>query len=227
MNSFASIAKSQKGFTIIEIMVAMSLIVLIFAIVPISSSFNSHTQLQTTISDLERAVRFANNEAILRNKIVRIRFLLNGEQQEYTIEFGTNSDLILPEAVDLSKLSIKDREEQEKKQGKLDSQFSVVDELYDENKKVSSGVYIYGIATSYNESLITADEFSIYFYPTGERDNALIIFSTDEEIAHLIIPPFEQTTFKEYYIFTDIEMEDFDGSLESKAQDMYTEWLKN
>ncbi len=227
MNSFKENLTSQKGFTIIEIMVAMSLIVLIFAIVPITTSYNSHSQLQKALSDFERAVRFANNEAILRNKIVRIKIILGAEESEYTIEYGTNSDLILPESVDTSKLSIKEREEEQKKQQKLDSQFSVVDELYDENKKLPAGTFIYGVATSYYENLLMSDEMHIYFYPTGERDNALILLHTDIEMASLSIPPFEQTTYKDYYTFTEEELLQFDDTLESTSQDIYTEWIKD
>ena len=210
-------------------MVAMSLVVLIFALVPVVSPVSQHNQLKSTIEDLDRAVRFASNESILKNKIVRIKFDLSAEPQEYTIEFGKKATLVLPEAKDTEKLSIKEREQEEKAQSTFDSQFSTVDELYDKPKQVPDFVRIFGVASDYSvdNKMIEDGSVSIYFYPTGEKDNAIVILTTEEQVASISIPPFQEFTDKEYYNLEESELENLDDSLDNRAREMVSEWYRN
>lgn len=225
MNSFHN-KLGQRGFTIVEIMVALSLIVLIFALIPSASNDREHAKIQETLNDFDRAVRFAENESILRNVIVRIRINLDETPQKYTVEYGQSPNLILPEQKDLSRLSLKDREKEEARSKKLSSQFATVDELFNEDKEIDESLKVYGIATSYYQNLITEGEVSIYFYPTGEKDNALIILSNEYEVATLDIPPFENVTRDDYHPFSELELENPDDSAETKAREVFQQWLK-
>lgn len=207
-------------------MVALSLIVLIFALIPSGSNDREHQKIQETMEHFDRAIRFAENESVLRNVIVRLKINLDETPQKYTVQYGQSSNLILPEQKDLSRLSLKDRENEEKRSKKLSSQFVTVDELYDEDKEIDESLRVFGVATSYYQQLITEGEVSLYFYPTGEKDNALIIFANPYEMASLDVPPFEQITHDEYYPFNNIELENVDDSQENKAREIFDKWQK-
>jgi prepilin-type N-terminal cleavage/methylation domain-containing protein len=216
----------QHGFTIVEIMVALSLIVLIFTLIPTSSPEKDHATMQEAVDNIDRAVRFSNNESILRNAIVRIRFDLGTEPVEYLVEYGEGADLILEESKDLSKLSIKERARELAKSKKMDSQFVRVDEFVNENNKLPEGVSVYSIATTYYKNMITDGNASIYFYPTGERDSSIIIFNNGFELGTLIIPPFEQRTDDDYFPFSESELANLNDSLENKAKEVFDKWRK-
>ena len=101
----------DKGFTIVEILIALSLVGLVFTLV-INTSGTQRQDLENSISKIERAVRFATNESILRNSIVRISIDLDASPQTYVIEYGQGADFVLPQSVDLSDLSISEREKE-------------------------------------------------------------------------------------------------------------------
>ncbi len=223
---FKNTLKSNKGFTIVEILVALSLIGLIFTLVA-NVSGSSREYLENSISKIERAIRFATNESILRNSIVRIHIDLDAEPVEYSIEYGQGADLVLPQTVDLSRLSIKERETQLKKMEKLDSQFIKVEEFQSSNELLDEGVSVYGLVTTYTPDIIDSGHANIYFYPTGERDSALIVFYNEQEVATLSVSPFEDRTQTEFYLLSETELNNMEYSLEVKSKEVVDKWLKD
>lgn len=221
------ILSNQSGFSLLEIIVALVLIVLIVTLVPFGGADQEHDQLKDTMTKISRATRFSVNESILRNVIVRIKFDLEKFPIEYSVEAGKRADLVLPETQDLSRLSIKEREAVDESSKKFDNQFSAVAEFIDEPQVFPDAVKFYGLGTTYYSSLITEGEPSIYFYPTGEKDSAIVFLYTPLELAALEISPFEDTIRESFYQFTPRELEDFDSALESKAREIFEEWLQN
>lgn len=217
---------NQSGFSLLEIIVALVLIVVIVTLVPFGGADGEHDKLKETMTKIQRASRFSVNESILRNVIVRIKFNLDAMPAEYTIEYGKKADLVLPETQDLSRLSIKEREAIDESSKKFDNQFNPVTEFSDESKFFPDGIYFYGIGTTYYSSLLTEGSPSLYFYPTGERDSAIIFLYTPVEIAALEISPFEDTMRESYYTFSPAELENFNSSLESKAREIFEQWLR-
>lgn len=205
----------------------MVLIVAIFTMLPFSTEDQEHAALEDSIVKIERTVRFSVNEAILRNVIIRLKFDLNKEPISYIVEYGKKADLVLPEAKDLSRLSIRDREAELQVVKKFDGQFSPVDEFLDEKLELPEGIEIYGVGTTYYPSIVSDGEASIYFYPTGEKDSAIILLNNELELGTLSISPFEDKTEKDFYIFTETELQRFDSSLESKAKEKFEQWLKD
>lgn len=178
------------------------------------------------MTKIGRASRFSVNESILRSAIVRIKFNLETNPAEYAVEYGKRANLVLPETQDLSRLSIKEREAEDENSKKFDNQFNPVPEFIDEPQQFPELVSFYGLGTTYYSSLITEGTPSIYFYPTGEKDSAIIFLYTPLEIAALEISPFEDTMRETYYKFTPAELENFDYSLESKAREIFEQWLR-
>jgi hypothetical protein len=208
-------------------MVALVLVVMMFGLIPKGTFGGSRVDLENTVVDVERAVRFAVNESILRNAIVRLSFNISEEKKTYFVEYGSGANLILPEAVDESRLSIKEKEELEKTNKNLDAQFNKVDEFSEKDKVLPEDITITGIGSSYIGEIKYEGSIAIYFYPTGEKDNALIFFSSQDELITLDIPPFEDTTNKEYYTFTDQDKNNLLDSIDSIMKEKFEKWLRN
>lgn len=208
-------------------MVALVLVVMMFGLIPKGTFGGNREDLENSVVDIERAVRFAVNESILRNAIVRIAFNITEEKTTYAVEYGSGANLILPEVIDESKLSIKARKAREKEVKNLDSQFNRVDEFSDKEKVLPEGISITGIGSSYLNKIKYDGTIAIYFYPTGEKDSALIFFSSEDELITLDIPPFEDTTNKEYYTYSDSDKNNLIDSVDSIMKEKFESWLKN
>jgi len=202
------------------------LVVLIFSLIPSGTFGGNRKNLEESVLNIQRAVRFSVDEAILRNSMTRVLIDLDAEQVTYSVEYGPGAGLVLPEVVDESKLSISEKENQTKVLKGLNSQFKKVSEFSEEDKKLPEGIRISGVASSYLSSIKMDGKVAIYFYPTGERDNALIFFTSEDELASLDIPPFEDTTRKTYYTFTESEKVNFEDSVDVKMREMFESWLK-
>lgn len=215
----------QQGFSIVEILMAIGLVGIIFTLAS-SVSDTSRQSLDEAIGKLERSVRFATNESILRNSIVRINIDLNASPVEYLVEYGPGSDFVLPQAQDTSRLSIREREQEAEKFSKIDNQFMKVEEFSDSNELLPENIRIFGISSTYYPQIMDTGKVYIYFYPTGEKDNSIILFYSDEEIATLELSPFEEKTKIEYIPFSEQELANLEDSLENKTKDIVQKWLK-
>lgn len=217
----------QQGFSLIEVLMALFLMFVVVSIVPLGTGGDDRSKLEDTLSKIERSVRFATNEAILRNKIVRIKFELEEDPITYTVEYGQSANVILPEALDLEKLSLREREDELKRLEKLDSQFIPVPEFESDKEPLPDAVQFIGLGTSSLEELVKENNAYIYFYPTGEKDSAIVILNTIEEIGYLKIYPFEERTKREFYVFKETDIDDIDRSIERKSKEIFEQWLKN
>tara|TARA_Y100000780_G_scaffold231707_1_gene258322 strand:+ start:101410 stop:102090 length:681 start_codon:yes stop_codon:yes gene_type:complete len=216
----------HQGFSLVEIMVALMLVALVFAIIPTESRDEEHERLENAVNQIERAVRFANNESILRNSIVRVVIDLEASPQEMYVEYSTDGGLALPSFEDERDLSLSEREAKAKKVKNLDSQFQKVSEFSEENDKFPEEVQVVGLANSNKEEIIEAGKANIYFYPTGEKDASLVFLSTRDEMATVDIPPFENTTFSDYSIYTDAQLNNLDNAQTEKMKELHSEWIK-
>ena len=205
---------------------AIVLLVIIFTMIPVSIGESERDRLEVAITKIDRAISFATNESILRNVIVRLRIDLDADPMDYSVEYGQRADLVLPQSRDLSNLSLKDRLNELEKVKKLDLQFSAVDEFTSSKEPLPEGINIYGLGTSYSQKLIIEGSLNIYFYPTGEKDSAILFFHTSEEIATLTISPFENKTVDKFIPFSESELANLDYTLENKAKDIFEKWLK-
>ncbi len=206
---------------------ALLLVVTMFSLIPKGTFGGSRENLENTVLDIQRAVRFSVNESILRNSIVRISFNLSKDPVSYSVEYGPSGGLVLPEVQDESRMSLKEREGQQKVMKSLDSQFNKVDEFSEKDKTLPEGIRISGVASSYFESIKIDGDVAIYFYPTGEKDTSLVFFSTEEEMITLDIPPFEDNLTKEYYTFTQYDKNNLDDAIDSKMKEIFNKWLKD
>lgn len=221
----SKILSNQRGFSLIEILVALVLAALIFLAVPSSDHVQRHRNLKTAVDDLDRSVRFASNEAVLRNTVVRLRISLDKAPIEYTVEFGPAGNMPLPEMPEKTSKSLQEAKAEKEKQASLDRQFTKVEEFEDIKHDISADVTILGMATTTQKSLIKEGEANLYFYPTGEKDGGIIIFSTVEEIAYLEVAPFLNETNSVFEPLKTQSVAKLEDILQTRMDEVYKQWL--
>ncbi len=227
LNKLKSVLKEQKGFTLVEILVALLLVTIVLGLVS-SNPFSSRRNLDDALNYAERAIRFSSDESAMRNSVVRLHFNLEKDPQSYSVEYGPEGGFILkiPKAA-LSELSTSDAKKEKKRQSDVNRSFTKVKEFQESDKEMPMGVRILGVATSIQEAFLSENEASIYIYPTGEKDNAIIILSTDDEVVALTMEPFTQEFKRKYVSLGGETGDELEDKLQEVAKELYQEWLKN
>ena len=217
----------ERGFSLIEILVALLLASLILISFPSSDSTEKHRNLKSAVADIERAIGFASNESILRNTVVRLRISFEKEPIEYNVEYGPPGNMPLPDMPENNHKSLAEEEAEAAKISTLDGQFTKVVEFEEIRHALSEDVQILGVATSYQKKIITDKEASIYFYSTGEKDAALIFFATDDEVAYIDVQPFLSETRTVFEILNPESVAKKEDILQTKIDEVYKEWISH
>lgn len=223
------ILNNHHGFSLIEIMVALLLAAIIFVAVPTGDSSNKHRALQNAIDDFDRSVRFASNESVLRNRLVRLRVDLEQDPIQYIVEYGPGENLVLPDQTEdtATNLSLEEEKAALEAKKKLDGQFTKVEEFEDIRREINQDVNFIGLASTIQKKIMNEGQAVIYFYPTGERDGALIFLGTSEEMAWLEIEPFQNETRQSYYTFPPESVAKTSDLQQTKMDEIVKEWQKN
>jgi prepilin-type N-terminal cleavage/methylation domain-containing protein len=225
-NSLIKTLKSdQRGFSLIEILVALVLAAMIFLAVPSNEGAQRHRDLKTAVDDIDRSIRFASNEAVLRNTVIRLRISLEKSPVEYTVEYGPQGNLPLPDMPEKTTKSLQDEKDEADKRASLDRQFNKVEEFEDIKHDIAPSVDILAMASTSQKSLMKDGEATLYFYPTGEKDGGLIIFSTIEEIAYIEVAPFLAETNSVFEPLKTSSVAKLDDILQTRVDEVYKEWL--
>ncbi len=213
---------NQKGFSLIEILIALALVALVLAVV-VGDSFSSRNKLEEIVSLVERSMRSSVDEAALRNVITRINFKLDEEVQEFAVEYGPDADFVIPTSlVKIATVeSVSENELRQSETQKVDKQFNRVKELAEKPFEVEYPVRILGIGTRITGAFVVEGSASIYVYPTGERDAAFIVLATDQELAVLTTQPFNDEITIDYHLLG--EENEFSQKLE-KAEELFKGW---
>ncbi len=223
------ILNNHHGFSLIEIMVALLLAAIIFVAVPTGDSSSKHRALQNAIDDFDRSVRFASNESVLRNRIVRLRIDLEKDPIEYIVEYGPGENLVLPDMTDVKvdDLSLEEQKVALDNAKKLDGQFTKVEEFEDIRREINQDVTFIGLASTIQKNIMNEGQAVLYFYPTGERDGALIFLGTNEEMAWLEIEAFQNETTQAFYTFPTESVAKTSDLQQTKMDEIVKEWQKD
>jgi len=220
-------SKRANGFTLIEILVSMALLVFILLLGATLSNTDSRQQINETLDAFDRAIRFASSEATLKNTVVRLKLSLDKKPQQYSVEYSTDTSLRLIEFKDTSSMSIKDREAYQKKQDQISKQFSGHSQFAEIKKDLDDNIKILGMGTTRYPVFVSEFEAQLYLYPSGEKDGGLIIFASDSELAALYIYPFSEETEVKYFPMDPIDTEDAyerEMKLIDQAKGIFQEW---
>lgn len=203
---------------------ALTLAALMFLAIPSSDSTQRHRDLKNAIDNIDRAVRFAQNEAILRNAIVRLRLDLESTPANYMVEYGPSGNIPLPETPDVSKLSVAERKMWSEQEKKFSSQFTPVEEFEDIKFEIHEEVMVLGVGSGEQKGLIQDGQPSIYFYPTGEKDAAIFFLATTQEFAYLEVSPFLNRTKTYFEILNTESVSRIEDILQTRITTIYREW---
>jgi len=224
--TFKTLLQGQSGFSLIEIMVALLLAALVFLAIPSGDSARNHRILKTTIDNLERSIRFAANESVLRNTVCRLRLDLDKEPVEWTVEYGPAGNIPLPEMSEKTDLSLAEEKAQLDKAAKIDKEFTKVEEFEEIKQEIPQEVSIIGVATTGIKGIKQKGTANIYFYPTGEKDGALVFLSTIEEVAHIEVSPFLSDIKSVFFTLNAQSVAKFKDLLQTRMDEVYREWGK-
>ena len=208
-----------SGFSLLEVLIALALSGLLIGVVVKSLSPNSNDR-ETKIKSIKQMIRFARNESIIQNRVTRIAVEL-GNPSKMHIEIA--NDFLAPLRESESEEDEVRTEDKSPKKRKNNG-FSKVTETSQKDLTFENEYQIYAVATN-TDTLALSDIAYIYFYPTGEKDSALILLYSSEEMAQIEISPFlgtieDKGTLREKGIIQDEVLE-----LESMAKKIYEEWI--
>ena len=221
--------KSNQGFTVIEILIALFLVVTIFGLV-IGDQFSTSQNLDKDSNEIQRAVRFMSDEAALRNSVVRLHFMLGKAPQEYAVEYGPSDSFILPPEPEFNAATLsKEEEEKLNKQTKaVNLKFNKVQEYQESNTEISDDVKIIGIGSASSQKLKTTGDAAIYAFPTGEKDDALILLANEETVVSIEIDPFSNKVEKNNHKLELVgKNRDINDIVNEKAKEIFETWLKD
>ncbi len=181
-------------------MVALLLIGLIYTVANTDTFTSERQKMDEALTDLERAVRFSVDEAALRNTMVRVHFFLDKVPQEYAVEYGPDDNFVVPASAQGEEASnLREEEVLKKEREATNKKFNRVREFEESNKQLPEGVTVVGLGTSLTSKMMTEGEASLYVYPTGERDEAIIGLANEQEVATLQVDAF-LLDFKRQYL---------------------------
>lgn len=235
INFFKQVHHSKQGFTLIEILIALFLVALVISI-SLGIGTGADHYLEES-KNIKRALRFASDESNFKNSTTRIHFKLSDSPQSYAPEYGPSSQFVLPAKVEES-ISTTDEELQklnEKLNKDLNSRFTPLNDFHDGPITLYEDFKIVGIGFPENKQLITSGEVSIYFYPSGENDAAIIIFGNEEGLMTVSLSTMGGKFSHQFYSLTNgiINNETTNKSssksedpLYLKAKEIFEEWQK-
>lgn len=226
--NFRSSIKGHNGFSLIEVLVALTLMALVFTLVTINSG-DSRQRLDEALENIERSSRFASDESAIRNAVIRIHFFIDKNPSEFAVEYSSSDAFMLPapQTDEPSVKSIADQEKKEKEEKKINQNFARITEFQEKNAILPDGVRLIAVGIATQNTLQMEGQPSIYMFPTGEKDSAIVILGNNEEIAALVIDGFsgdyqriykklEESTSKENIAETQNKM----------ALELFKEWQK-
>ena len=230
IRGFFKLPPSNAGFSLIEILVALTLVGIVIYSVDFSLTGDSD-DIQGCVNSFERASRFASHEAILRGTMVRLHLSIDKNPQEWALEAAPDGAFILPlfeKYENDDKLSLEEKEQKEKIVKDVNNKFSKISEFQDEVATLPIKIKILGVATSLRSTFIQEGDAAIYFYPNGERDAALMVFASESEVFSLMVDPFTDGIKTEFFTLDKNKNEDvLIEEAEIKAKDIYDKWIKN
>lgn len=219
--------KENHGFSLLEILIAMVLMVAILGL-SLNASFSSKDTLDKEVSGLERALRFMNDEAVLKNKVVRLHLQLDKNPQEYSVEYGPSDSFILPSQSETETV-VTDLEEDKAKKKEINDtnlKFNKIIEFQDSNSILNDSIKIIGVAKSTDKKIYVNGDISIYAFPTGEREDSLLLIASDEDVVSLKINGFSNKIKKENYPLEKNSELELEAKYELKSKEIFEKWQK-
>lgn len=213
----------NKGFSLIEVLVALVLMSLMFGIIP-GTTTNDRDKIEDFLSYLERSIRYSQDEAVLKNRIHRIRLNLEEVPQQLSVQVGYDANIILKKFNEEVVRFESDQEEVDKQKKEVNKNFNTIPEFQDKPYEISESIKIIGIGFSDRQLLVSDEEAHVYVHASGEKDNAFIIIGSNDEIITFEIESFTMDFRRNYYKIDLDEYEDLEKAHNEIALRLFKEW---
>lgn len=166
-----TLSSSSKGFTLIEILLVLAIIVLVLSFgMPVVSRITGQN-ISTSARKFTALVRGVRSDAILLNSIYRLS--LDLEKNTYLIEKQSSKGLISESAL----LSKKPDPKKKSNPEASDNTFTA-DEKYNKEAKALPGGVVFNGVLKEKEGLVKEGTAYIYFFPNGINEKAIIILNS-------------------------------------------------
>lgn len=159
----------QAGFTLLEILIVLSLIVMVLGVGVPAVSKLTYQKLNSTSRQFVGILKTIRNDAILLNGIYRLG--IDFDKQTWWVE-SQNKFSLLKEEAD-PKLDKK-----KKKDEKAPSNFQMVAKFSSEPKEVPSGLRFDGLFTE-RSGFAKEGIGYVYFFPNGYNEAAILYLNRD------------------------------------------------
>lgn len=222
--------KNQKGISLVEILVALTLASVILTIIIGSSGSGDRSELEKAVSNFANLVKSCENEAVLRNRTSRIVIDMppEGGQPQFKVEYLSQETFVLPDMsiYDGDNLSTSEREKREAVLKDIDSNFKESPEFPEELRTIENeSITFVGASTSLRDSFVNDSQIAIYCYASGEKDSTIAIVANYFEAIVIRLEPFTGKIETDYVIINSDE--EYEDELQKIAEQAYEQWLKN
>lgn len=175
-----------------EILAVITLISLIFYVGATLMSNNSREELEKVVVSIQKGVRLANDESVIRNLTVRIKLAMDKVPQTLALEYTTQTELLLDnpneeENSSYGGLLSEQKEQQEKRQKEIDQSFLVNEDFKKNVGEIPESIVLFAAKTAGQDKVTFQKNFYFYFYPNGIRDKTEIYLASIDEFARIQI----------------------------------------
>lgn len=197
--------------------------------ITISGTFSSEREIENEVKNLKRALTFMADESAMRNTVTRLHLMLSKIPNEYAIEYGPSTQFVLPATSELETTVTGVEEEAQKKKAvkELNQNFSRLTEFQDSNSELNSNVKIIGVGNSQSNILQMDGEISVYSFPSGEKDEVIIILASESELASVETSAFNAKIDYHFHKFDTSNEKDPLEAQQKKAKEIFDEWKKD
>jgi prepilin-type N-terminal cleavage/methylation domain-containing protein len=176
-------ARESKGFSLLEILVALSLGVLFVSIViPMIGGYTGQA-IEDSATKLASVIRKAHDGAISRGQIVRVMFQLD-EPQHYEVQ-STQSNALLMKEVDLDRMGIQEREAYEAKIEQRNSKFTADTLILRNPEELPAGVSFEWVKS--NGHIIDFGKAYLTFFENGRSQELEVKLVDEAQNAYLVV----------------------------------------
>lgn len=184
---------NASGLTLIELMVAMAIVGLIFAVaaVGLRSAFN--VNLKKTASSLASTLRYLSNKAVTEHQYLRMVYDL--DEQSYHVEASENPFVVSSEPEEEEKKPAEeetpeDSEEAEEEADESKPVFTQLESRLLKPKKLPSDVFFKDVTVSYILGKREQGQVFTYFFPDGFATPTLINLRNEEDVDYFSVELF-------------------------------------
>ena len=176
--------RSARGFTLLEVMIVIAILVLVSGVALSSLDSLTSTQLRTQTNRLAAAIRHAYNRSVADGLYMRL--VINIESDRYFVEGSYTPTFIPAEQRTEGEANDQKKDDDDDTPSTPPPRFvRVIEEV-----AMEKGIGIDGVITAGQEDEFRSGVAHIYFFPNGFVEPAMIYTTDgDEDFFTLIISP--------------------------------------